>query len=86
MARLHTCPVKAIEPALLDDVADIADRHGIESDEIAPEADLFEQGYIDSLGVFNLLPALPKAWPGGRVTDVKSRKREAWPHTSRSKA
>lgn len=39
-------------------VRHIADRRGLESDEIRRDVDLFEHGYIDSLGVFNMMLSL----------------------------
>ena len=39
-------------------VAHIAERRGMDPAQIAPDADLFEHGYIDSLGVFNMIMTL----------------------------
>lgn len=39
-------------------VRHIADRRGLDTADIALDADLFEQGYIDSLGVFTMIMAL----------------------------
>ena len=39
-------------------VRHIADRHGIESTGIERDADLFDRGYVDSLGVFNMMMVL----------------------------
>ncbi|MCP5429624.1 MAG: acyl carrier protein [Chromatiaceae bacterium] len=39
-------------------VRHIADKHGITTDEIRRDADLFDNGYVDSLGVFNMMLSL----------------------------
>ena len=36
-------------------VRQIADRHGMQMVEVARDANMFEQGYMDSLGVFTML-------------------------------
>lgn len=39
-------------------VRHIADKRGITTDEIRRDADLFDNGYVDSLGVFNMMLSL----------------------------
>lgn len=39
-------------------VRHIADRRGVSADEIDCQADMFETGYIDSLGVFSMIVLL----------------------------
>ena len=49
-------------------VRHIADRRGVSTEEIDCQADMFETGYVDSLGVFNMIVLLEEQF-GVRFSD-----------------